>query len=36
MTSLSKNVYIGKLDDLLNKYGNTYHSTIKVEPVDIK
>ena len=36
MTSLSKNVYIGKLDDLLNKYGNTYHGTIKVEPVDIK
>ena len=36
MTSLSKNVYIGKLYDLLNKYGSTYHSTIKVDPVDVK
>ena len=36
MTSLSKNVYIGKLYDLLNKYGSTYHSTIKVDPFDVK
>ena len=29
MISMSKNVYIDKLDDIVNKYNNTYHSTIK-------
>ena len=29
MTSISKNVYIDKLDGKVNKYNNTYHSTIK-------
>ena len=29
MTSISKNVYIHKLDDIVNKYSNTYQSTIK-------
>ena len=33
MTSISKNVYIDKLDDIVNKYSNTYHSTIKMKPV---
>ena len=28
MTSISKNVYIAKLDDMVNKYNNTYHNTI--------
>ena len=28
MTSVSKNVYIDKLDDIVNKYNNTYHSTV--------
>ena len=36
VTSVSKNVYIDKLDDMVNKYGNTYHSTIKMKPVDVK
>ena len=36
MTSVSKNVYIDKLDDIVNKYNNTYHSTIKMKPVDVK
>ena len=36
MTSISKNVYIDKLNDVLNKYNNTYHSAIKIKPVDIK
>ena len=36
MTSISKNVYIDKLDDIVNKYNNTYHSTIKMKPLDIK
>ena len=33
MTSVSKHVYIDKLDDIVNKYTNTY-STIKVKPAD--
>ena len=36
MNSVSKNVYIDKLDDIVNKYNNTYHSTIKMKPVDVK
>ena len=36
MTSVSKNVYIDKLDDIVSKYNNTYHSTIKMRPVDVK
>ena len=36
MTSLSKNVYIDKLDGIINKYNNIYHNTIKMKPVDIK
>ena len=34
MTSISKNGYIDKLDDIVNKYHNSYHSTISVKPVD--
>ena len=36
MTSISKNVYIDKLEDIVNKCNNTYHRTIKVKPVDVK
>ena len=35
MTSVSKNVYIDRLDDIVNKHNNTYHSTIKIKPADI-
>ena len=35
MTSMSKNVYIDKLDEIVNKYNNTYHRTIKMKPVDV-
>ena len=31
-----KNVYIDKLDDIANKYNNTYHRTIKMKPVGVK
>ena len=31
-----KNVYIKKLDDIVNKYNNKYHSTIKMKPGDVK
>ena len=36
MTVISKNVYIDKLDDIVNEYNNTYHRTIKMKPVDVK
>ena len=36
MTSHSKNVYIDKLDYIVNKYNNTYHSTFKRKVVDMK
>ena len=35
MTSISKNVYIDKLDDIVNKYNNTYHRTTKIRSVDV-
>ena len=36
INSISKNVYIDKLDDTINKYSNIYHITIKIKPIDIK
>ena len=36
MTSISKNMYIDKLDDIVNKYNNKKHRTIKVKPIDVK
>ena len=36
MTSISKNVYIDKLDDIVDEYNNTYQTTIKMKPVDVK
>ena len=36
MTSILKNMYINKLDDMLNRYNTTYHNTIKMKAVDIK
>ena len=36
MTSISKNMYIHKLDDIVNKYNNTYHSGIKMKSADVK
>ena len=36
MTAISKNVYIDKLDNIVNKYNNVNHNTIKMKPVDLK
>ena len=36
MTSVSKNVYIYKLDDIVDEYNNTYHRKNKLKPVDVK
>ena len=35
MTSVSKNVYINKLDDIVDEYNNTYHRKFKMELVDV-
>ena len=36
MTSISKNVYIDKLDKIVDEYNNTFHKAIKTKPVDVK
>ena len=36
MTSISKNVYINKLDDIVNEYNNTKNTTTKMKPIDFK
>ena len=36
MTSVSKNVYIDKLHNIVNKYNNTHHKRIKVKLADAK
>ena len=36
MTTTGKNVYYNVLDDVVNKYNNTKHSTIKMKPIDVK
>ena len=36
ITSVSKNLYIDKLDDILGEYNNIYHRRIKMKPVDVK
>ena len=36
ITSISKNVHIDKLNVIVNKDNNTYHTTIKMKPIDVK
>ena len=36
MTLISKNVYIDNLDDIVNKYDNTYHSTMEMKSANVK
>ena len=36
MTSVSKNVDIYKLDDIVDEYNNTYHRTITMKPADVQ
>ena len=35
MTAISKNVYFDVLDDIVNKYNNTVHKTIKMKPINV-
>ena len=34
--AISKNVYFDVLNDIVNKYNNTYHKTIKIKPINDK
>ena len=36
VNSISKNVYIDQLDDIVNKYNNANHKTIKMKPANLK
>ena len=36
MTSIAKNVYFSVLDDIADKYNNTYHKTIKMKPINVE
>ena len=36
VTSILKNVYINKLDDIVNEYNNTMNTTTKMKPIDDK
>ena len=36
MTAISKNVYFDVLNDIVNKYNNTVHKTIKMKPIDVR
>ena len=35
MTAISKNIYFGVLDDIINKCNNTVHRSIKMKPIDV-
>ena len=35
MTAISKNVYFNVFDDIVNKYNNTVHKTIKIKPTEV-
>ena len=36
MNSISRNMYIDKLVDIVNEYNDAYHRTIKMKPIDVK
>ena len=36
MTVVTKNVYFDVLGDIVDKFNNTYHNTIKMKPIDVK
>ena len=36
VTSVSKNLYIVKLDDIVKDYNNKYHPSIKLKPADVR
>ena len=36
MTAISKDVYFYVLNEIVDKYNNTYHKSIKMKPIDVK
>ena len=35
MTFIGENVYFNDLDDIVNKYNNSFHNSIKMKPIDV-
>ena len=35
MTAISKDVYFDVLNEIVDKYNNTVHRTIKIKPIDV-
>ena len=35
MTTILKNIYFDALEDIVSKYNNTIHRTIKMKPIDV-
>ena len=35
MAAISNDIYFDALDDIVNKYNNTVHRTIKMKPIDV-
>ena len=35
MPAISKNVYFDALNDIVDKYNNTVHRTIKIKPIEV-
>ena len=35
MTAISKNIYFDVVDDIVDKYNNTVHRTIKMKPIEV-
>ena len=36
MTSVSQNVFIEKLNDIVGEYNNTYHRITEIKSIDVK
>ena len=35
MTTIQQNIYFDVLDDIVDKYNNTVHRTIKIKPIEV-
>ena len=36
MTAVSRNIYFGLLDNIVDKYSNTVHRTLKTKPIEVR
>ena len=35
MTAINQNIYFDVIDDIVDKYNNTVHKTIKMKPIEV-